>query len=224
MDDQSSKERDRFPDTRELYHILCTLWSSLYEANSTFFGNYLLAHSFLILACATILVKLPRTESSFPVLSASLMGLALAGNAFSVLLSWSWERATGKLRLVRWHLEQLEWDRQTTTSRDAKDTYVFLDYLRLRAGECLRRRRSAADDDSCFSGPLARLNPNTATRWADRVRPARSIPVVLLVIYEGFFAVALSKILPNALVIGFAMSGVLFLAALGLVQWPRCLR
>lgn len=201
---------------------LCSIWSSVYGASNTLFGNYLLAHSFLILACTTMLVQLEQNggldpENGIPLLAVSLLFLSVAGGVCSILLSRSWERTTAQARLIRWHLDQLEEDHQATPSRDPADAHLFLDLLRLQAGCCLERRHSEAVDPTLSARYLAWFNPSTATRGGG---PARWVPLVLLTIYGLFWTIALSKML-DALTVACVAGATLFLVGVAVALWSR---
>ena len=170
------------------YNSLISAWATLVQASNTLVNGYLLAHSFIVVASATLLVKsakpesmtlLPKltelTTSKSTLLASVLAVLSIAGLWLAVLMSETWARNTAKTRLLAWRLEELEATRHIKCSPT-----VFRDMARLGEKECLHRK--------C---PEDYFNPNRATwRKARGGGPVRRSTYIIASVHAAFLAAA----------------------------------
>lgn len=84
MNNTRNSRENGFMSRAESYSTLCSAWTSLVAANNSLLNGHMIAHSFIIVACATLLASQGRLSS---------MALAIVsggGLVLGILLSATW--------------------------------------------------------------------------------------------------------------------------------------
>jgi len=162
------------------YDSLLAAWTSLVGANNTLTQGHLIAHSFLVAACATLLAVSKPLETCGAVLAVA----SAAGPLLAVLTSATWARNTAQARFIAWRLEELERKHQDPTNdREGILPALFTSLAGLGKGRCV---------ESDVEG-MEPFNANWAFRQKFWLKPLRCAPIVLSLVYGAFLWAALTS-------------------------------
>jgi hypothetical protein len=190
------------------YDSLLAAWTSLVGANNTLIQGHLIAHSFLVVACATLLAASNPPGTSGIVLTVA----SAAGLQFAVLTSATWARNTAQAKFIDWRLQQLERKcRDAANARGEMLPPLFTDLDHLGKGLCVK---------SDVEG-MRPFNPNWAWRQSSWLKPVRFAPIILSVVYGAFLWAALTSLQSSSAyaIFGAALATALSLSLSRLVYW-----
>jgi hypothetical protein len=160
------------------YSDLVNIWTGYAGAQHTLLAGYLAAHSFIVAAVVVLglhAYSLSLTGNDVGLLSIGTASVALLGCFLSIQFAISWNRSIGMASLIEEHIIELEKD------ENFKGRKFFTSWKSVREGKA---------DKTIPDNYLTTWGISLGRQWW--ARRARTIPLVLLILYLLIFVFAVT--------------------------------